>query len=205
MAEEDKFCLKWNDFQDNIVRAHSDLRNDKDFYDVSLVCGGETFKAHRVILAACSPAFRDMIRWEVQEQEGGGLTVPQGVPPPPPGALPAWGEERRRGGAAGLHVPRGGQPARGRLGRLPVHGGGPAGARPRHGGGAGAGGKEQVSNTTHQLITDPRRVSGSNMATALDDDVASLLAGLDGDGPAQPPPAKKVKQERHEAGKQLAR
>lgn len=62
-----------------------------------------------------------------------------------------------------------------------------------------------MSHTTHQLITDPRRVSGSNMATALDDDVASLLAGLDGDGPAQPPPAKKVKQERHEAGKQLAR
>ena len=54
--------MKWNDFQDNIVRAHKDLRNDKDFYDVSLVCGGETFKAHRVILAACSPAFRDMIR-----------------------------------------------------------------------------------------------------------------------------------------------
>lgn len=69
MADEDKFCLKWNDFQDNIVRAHSDLRNDKDFYDVSLVCGGETFKAHRVILAACSPAFRDMIRWQLQEVE----------------------------------------------------------------------------------------------------------------------------------------
>ena len=29
MAEEDKFCLKWNDFQDNIVRAHRDLRTDR--------------------------------------------------------------------------------------------------------------------------------------------------------------------------------
>ena len=29
MAEEDKFCLKWNDFQDNIVRAHRDLRSDR--------------------------------------------------------------------------------------------------------------------------------------------------------------------------------
>ena len=34
----------------------------RDFHDVSLVCGGETFKAHRVILAACSTAFREMIR-----------------------------------------------------------------------------------------------------------------------------------------------
>ena len=76
MGEEDKFCLKWNDFQDNIARAHRDLRTDRfagdgqyfsktdsrDFHDVSLVCGGETFKAHRVILAACSTAFREMIR-----------------------------------------------------------------------------------------------------------------------------------------------
>ena len=29
MTEEDKFCLKWNDFQDNIVRAHRDLRSDR--------------------------------------------------------------------------------------------------------------------------------------------------------------------------------
>ena len=29
MTEEDKFCLKWNDFQDNIVRAHHDLRSDR--------------------------------------------------------------------------------------------------------------------------------------------------------------------------------
>ena len=31
-----------------------------------------------------------------------------------------------------------------------------------------------------QSMFDVRRVSGENMATALDDDVASLLAGLDG-------------------------
>ena len=29
MVEEDKFCLKWNDFQDNIARAHRDLRTDR--------------------------------------------------------------------------------------------------------------------------------------------------------------------------------
>ena len=36
MTEEDKFCLKWNDFQDNIVRAHRDLRSDRfDFNQCS--------------------------------------------------------------------------------------------------------------------------------------------------------------------------
>ena len=40
-----------------------------------------------------------------------------------------------------------------------------------------------------------RRVSGGEMDTAVDDDVNDLLAGLDD----QPPPSKRVKQERHEA------
>ena len=34
--------------------------------------------------------------------------------------------------------------------------------------------------TTIATMHIARRVSGDNMATALDDDVASLLAGLDG-------------------------
>ena len=62
MGETDKFVLRWNDFEKNIVSAYKDLRTDKDFFDCSLVSSGRTFQAHRVILAACSPVFRDMIR-----------------------------------------------------------------------------------------------------------------------------------------------
>ena len=62
MGDTDKFVLRWNDFEKNIVGAYKDLRADKNFQDVSLVCRGGTFSAHRVILSACSPVFLEMIR-----------------------------------------------------------------------------------------------------------------------------------------------
>ena len=42
-----------------------------------------------------------------------------------------------------------------------------------------------------------RRVSGENMATALDDDVASLLAGLDGPETSQVQHCEKAKKTSH--------
>ena len=58
MASE-KFCLKWNDFEQNISLAFRDLRADKDFFDISLACeDNKVVSAHKVILSACSPFFR---------------------------------------------------------------------------------------------------------------------------------------------------
>ena len=34
----EKFCLKWNDFQENIANSFQGLREDLDFSDVTLVC-----------------------------------------------------------------------------------------------------------------------------------------------------------------------
>lgn len=62
MGEVDKFCLRWNDFEQNIIGAFKDLRTDREFFDCSIVCKDNTFQAHRVILGACSPVFREMIR-----------------------------------------------------------------------------------------------------------------------------------------------
>ena len=37
MAEDqEKFCLKWNDFESNLSDAFRDLREEKDFLDVTL-------------------------------------------------------------------------------------------------------------------------------------------------------------------------
>jgi len=60
----EKFCLKWNDFESNISVAFREIREDKDFFDVTLACGeGEQqISAHKVILAACSPFFRNVLR-----------------------------------------------------------------------------------------------------------------------------------------------
>ena len=56
------FCLKWNNFQRNIVAALGNLKLDEDFVDVTISCEGKLIKAHKVILSACSDYFRDLFR-----------------------------------------------------------------------------------------------------------------------------------------------
>ena len=52
MTSSEKFCLKWNDSQDNILHSFRDLREDLDFSDVTLLCDDHTqIEAHRVILS----------------------------------------------------------------------------------------------------------------------------------------------------------
>ena len=58
----EKFCLKWNDFETNISSAFKDLREDKDFFDVTIACKDDQIQAHKVILSACSPFFRDVLK-----------------------------------------------------------------------------------------------------------------------------------------------
>jgi len=58
----EKFCLRWNDFESNISVAFRELRDDKDFFDVTLACDDEQISAHKVILSACSPFFRNILR-----------------------------------------------------------------------------------------------------------------------------------------------
>ena len=55
---KERFCLKWNDFQENAITAFGTLREDREFADVTLVCqDGEQAHAHKVILASSSPFF----------------------------------------------------------------------------------------------------------------------------------------------------
>ena len=61
MASE-KFCLRWNDFESNISTAFRELREEKDFFDVTLACDDNQVQAHKVILSACSPFFRSILR-----------------------------------------------------------------------------------------------------------------------------------------------
>ena len=58
----EKFCLRWNDFESNISSAFKELRDDKDFFDITLACDDEQIQAHKVILSACSPFFRNVLR-----------------------------------------------------------------------------------------------------------------------------------------------
>jgi len=63
----EKFCLRWNDFENNISSAFRELRDDKDFFDVTLACEDEQIQAHKVILSACSPFFRNILRRNIHQ------------------------------------------------------------------------------------------------------------------------------------------
>ena len=58
----EKFCLRWNDFEKNISSAFKDIREDKEFFDITIACEDEQLQAHKLILSACSPFFKGVLR-----------------------------------------------------------------------------------------------------------------------------------------------
>ena len=70
MGSSDKFCLRWNSFESNISSSFQELRNDSEFFDVTLCCdnGIDIVQAHKVILAACSPFFRKILSHQKSQQ-----------------------------------------------------------------------------------------------------------------------------------------
>ena len=61
MDDQQQFCLRWNDFQTNMVASFKHLRDEKSFCDVTLACDGQSCKAHKMILSACSPYFKALL------------------------------------------------------------------------------------------------------------------------------------------------
>ena len=59
--QQQQFCLRWNDFQSNIVTCFKHLRTERSFTDVTLACDGQTCKAHKMVLSACSPYFKSLL------------------------------------------------------------------------------------------------------------------------------------------------
>jgi len=60
----EKFCLKWNDFESNIRSAFQLIRDERDFFDIVLACDDDAdlLSAHKVILSACSPFFKQVLK-----------------------------------------------------------------------------------------------------------------------------------------------
>jgi len=58
----ENYNLMWGDFTSNLSMTVKDLRNDADFLDVSIACEDETIEAHKVILSAASPFFRNLLK-----------------------------------------------------------------------------------------------------------------------------------------------
>ena len=59
----EKLCLQWNNFNENIIGAFGNLRQDNDFTDVTLASeDGDQIEVHKVILASFSPFFQNILK-----------------------------------------------------------------------------------------------------------------------------------------------
>ena len=66
--ENEGLRLKWEDFQKNLQESFRELRSDFDFTDVTLVCEDQIIKAHKIVLSACSPFLKGMLKAHAHPQ-----------------------------------------------------------------------------------------------------------------------------------------
>lgn len=57
-----EYSLRWNKFDDNLVSNVCAFYERRIFTDVTLACDGKHFKAHKLVLAACSPYFEKIFK-----------------------------------------------------------------------------------------------------------------------------------------------
>lgn len=55
-----QFCLRWNNYQNNLTSVFDQLLQSESFVDVTLACDGHSVKAHKMVLSACSPYFQSL-------------------------------------------------------------------------------------------------------------------------------------------------
>ncbi|XP_046674219.1 protein jim lovell-like [Homalodisca vitripennis] len=76
------YNLRWNNHQNHLLTAFDSLLQNETLVDVTLICEESSFKAHKVVLSACSPYFerifsetpckhpvivlKDLRGWEIQ-------------------------------------------------------------------------------------------------------------------------------------------
>ena len=63
MQHQEKYNLTWHSYSDHLREALKEMMTSSEFADVTLVTDDkEEIRAHRNILSACSPVFKDMLQ-----------------------------------------------------------------------------------------------------------------------------------------------
>lgn len=60
--ENELFYLKWHNFQKNVSKQFERLREDDDLVDITFACEGKQIRAHKLVLFACSPYFKHILK-----------------------------------------------------------------------------------------------------------------------------------------------
>ncbi|KAK2701948.1 hypothetical protein QYM36_019410 [Artemia franciscana] len=58
---EQEFRLKWNNHQPTLIAVLDRLLVNQTLVDITLAAEGQTLKAHKLVLSACSPFFHDLL------------------------------------------------------------------------------------------------------------------------------------------------
>ncbi|XP_060848566.1 protein abrupt-like isoform X1 [Rhopalosiphum padi] len=62
MDTDQLYSVRWNEFHTSIITSFRHLLDQEDFIDVTIACDGHSFTAHKVVLSACSPYFRSLLK-----------------------------------------------------------------------------------------------------------------------------------------------
>eukprot|EP00092_Neocalanus_flemingeri_P018398 GFUD01019911.1.p1 GENE.GFUD01019911.1~~GFUD01019911.1.p1 ORF type:complete len:240 (-),score=51.76 GFUD01019911.1:310-939(-) len=58
----EQLVLRLNNFEKSIGGIFTELRENEDFFDVTLVCDDNQVRAHKIILSSCSSFFKSILR-----------------------------------------------------------------------------------------------------------------------------------------------
>ena len=61
-SQSPQLSLRWSDYPHSLASTFRSLKEEEDFVDVTLACSAQQFTAHRVVLSACSPYFRQLLK-----------------------------------------------------------------------------------------------------------------------------------------------
>ncbi|XP_050548924.1 protein tramtrack, beta isoform-like isoform X2 [Daktulosphaira vitifoliae] len=59
-SQSQRFCLRWNNHQSNLLAVFDQLLTSEAFVDVTLAVEGQMLRAHKMVLSACSPYFQTL-------------------------------------------------------------------------------------------------------------------------------------------------
>lgn len=59
---EEEFILNWCEHSNHLLNSFNDYLTENELIDVTLSCEGRNIGAHRIVLAACSPYFKNLFK-----------------------------------------------------------------------------------------------------------------------------------------------